>query len=64
MKDRILVVEIVLVAVAKADLVAQASQFGSDSGQCKGESSCRPYHLARLKPLIHPNNTGFQVLTQ
>lgn len=27
MKDRILVVEIVLVAVAKADLVAQASQI-------------------------------------
>jgi hypothetical protein len=94
MKDRMLVAEIVLVVVvAMADLVAQANQFESDLGQCKGENlshpyhlaeltvaqanqfesdlgQCKgknlshPYHLAELTPLVHPNNTNFQVLTR
>jgi hypothetical protein len=64
MKDRMLVAEIVLVVVvAKADLVAQANQFESDLGQCKGENLSHPYHLAEPTPLVHPNNTNFQVLT-
>jgi hypothetical protein len=65
MKDRsMLVAEIVLVVVVTmAGLVAQANQFESDPGQCKGENLSHPYHLAELTPLAHPNNTNFQVLT-
>jgi hypothetical protein len=65
MKDRMLVAGIVLVVVVvKADLVAQANQFESDLGQCKGENLSHPYHLAEPTPLVHPNNTNFQVLTR
>jgi len=63
-KNHILVAVIVLLAVAMVDLVAQENQFGSDPEQCKGENLSHPYHLAGPRPLIHPNNTSFQVLTQ